>query len=86
MKLSVGTVTEISRKVAQQHDPDLEVVGVVLTEGASDRAEVVVRIRGCHPPDPCRVVLNVNRHLTRDQLASQLGAELTKAIASHRAG
>jgi len=84
MKLSVDTVTEIGRTVARQHDPAVEVIGVVLTEGATDRAEVVVRIQGCHPPEPCRVVLNVDRHLTRDQLAIQFGAELTRAIASHR--
>jgi hypothetical protein len=84
MKLSVAVVTEISRRVAHQYDPTLEVIGVVLTEGASDRAEVVVRVRGCHPPEPCRVVLNVDRHLTREQLATQVGVELRTAIESHR--
>jgi hypothetical protein len=84
MKLSVPTVAEISRSVALEHDPNLEVIGVVLTEGAKDRAEVVVRIRGCHP-EPCRLMVNVDRQLTRDEFTAQLGAELRSALQAHRA-
>jgi len=83
VKLSVDTVTAISRTAARQYDPTLEVMGVVLSEGAKDRAEIVVRLRGCHP-DPCRLVVNVNRHLTPDELAADITSQLRSAIEVHR--
>ena len=84
MKLSVDKVTAISRKAAGEYDPAVEVMGVVLSEGAKDRAEIVVRIRGCHP-DPCRVVVNVNRHLSPDELAAEITSQLRAAIQDHQA-
>jgi hypothetical protein len=83
VKLSVKTVTAISRKAATEQDPSLEVMGVVLSEGEKDRAEIVVRIRGCHP-EPCRVVINVNRNLTPDELAAEITRHLRGAIEAHR--
>lgn len=83
MKLSVEMVNAISHTAARECNPTLEVMGVVLSEGAKDRAEVVVRIRGCHP-DPCRLVINVNRHLTPDELAAEITSQLRSAIEVHR--
>jgi len=80
--LSVQTVTSISRAIALKHDPPVELVGVVPSEGASDRAEIVVRISGCHA-EPCRLVLNVSRGLTAEEFSSQLESQLRDAIATH---
>lgn len=81
--LSVKTVTSISRAIAQKHDPPVELVGVLPSEGASDRAEIVVRISGCHA-EPCRLVLNVSRGLTVEEFSNQFESQLRDAIATHR--
>lgn len=81
--LAVEAITDISRTVLEAHDPSLELLGVRSTGGANERAEVVVRISGCHS-EPCRLVLNVSRQLTREQLARQISDQLRDAIATHK--
>ena len=80
--LTIGAVTEISRAVVLRHDPPVELVGVVPSEGANDRAEIVVRISGCHA-EPCRLVVNVSRGLTAEEFGHHLGVQLQEAIAVH---
>jgi hypothetical protein len=58
MTLSADTITEISRSVAAEHSPDIEVLGVVSSEGGSDRVELLITITGCHT-EPCRFLINL---------------------------
>jgi len=79
--LTVATVTEVSRVVAAEYDPRLQVLGVASTEGDSGRVELLVTIRGCHR-DPCVVVLNVTRN-SQAAFEHDPREQFRRALASH---
>lgn len=66
MSLDAATITELSRTIAEGYDdPELEVVGVAVTHGGSDRVELLVSIPGA--PDGPRIrMLNLTRSQKSD--------------------
>ena len=83
MSINLDRVTAISREVAADVDPRLNVVGVTATEGGGVRVELLVTISGCHA-EPCIHLLNVSR-AEPDALERDVRAQLQRALASHDA-
>jgi hypothetical protein len=83
MSVNLDRITEISRAVAVEHFPTLEIVGVTSGDGGSDRVEILATITGCHQ-DPCRVVVNVSR-AEPDAFERELRTKLHEALIHHRA-
>ena len=81
MSLSLDQVAAISRGVALEHGRALQIAGVTLTSGGSERVEVLVTITGCHR-DPCRIMINISR-ADEAELARQLRAKLQHAMREH---
>ena len=79
--LSIETVTALSRAVAAEYDPSLQVVGVASTNGESGRVELLATIRGCHQ-EPCVIMLNVTR-LGEGAFEKDLREKFRDALASH---
>jgi hypothetical protein len=59
----------------------LEFVGVTATDGGSNRVELMVTIKGCHP-EPCRLILNLPRG-DRQVLEKELRGKLENHLRSH---
>ena len=81
MSLTLDEVAAISRGVALEHGRALQIAGVTLTGGSSDRVEVLVTVTGCHQ-DPCRILINISR-ADGAELASQLRTKLQQAMRQH---
>jgi hypothetical protein len=79
--LSIDAVTALSRDVAAEYDPRLEVIGVTSTAGESSRVEVFVTLRGCHP-EPCVLLVNLNRQ-GHEAFERDLRAQLRRALGAH---
>jgi hypothetical protein len=82
LTLNLDTITAISRAIAADHDPRLEVVGVASSDGGSDRVELLVTIVGCHQ-EPCILMLNLTRTET-SQFERELKLKLREKLAGHR--
>lgn len=83
MPLSVDAIAAISRTVALEHGRALHIVGVIATDGGSNRTEVLITVSGCHE-EPCRLLLNVGR-AEGQAFESALRAQLIEALRSHNA-
>jgi hypothetical protein len=83
MTVPVDAIMEVTRSVAAEHSARLEVLGVVSTEGGSDRVEVLITIAGCHT-EPCRFVINLSR-AEESELKAQLRTKLQEALRHHAA-
>jgi hypothetical protein len=65
MSCDAATITELSRTIAEDYDDqELEVVGVVATQGGSDRVELLVSMRDATDGHRIRML-----NLTRSQKA-----------------
>lgn len=81
MPLSIEDIIKISRAVALEHRPDLEILGVTSAQGGSDRVELLIAVKGCHKT-PCRITLNLNRADGED-FERDLKSKLDEAFRSH---
>jgi hypothetical protein len=81
MSVPLDVVTSISRDVIAQVRGDLELLGVVSTDGGSDRIELLVTVAGCHS-EPCRLALNVTR-ADAAAFEDELRTKLRHALISH---
>lgn len=81
MSLSIEDLIRISRAVALEHRPDLEILGVTSAQGGSDRVELLIAMKGCHK-SPCRISLNLNRADGED-FERDLKSKLDEAFRSH---
>jgi hypothetical protein len=81
MTIPVDAIMEVTRSVAAEHSSRIEVLGVVSTEGGSDRVEVLITIAGCHT-DSCRLVINLSR-AEESELKAQLRTKLREALRHH---
>jgi len=81
MTLSADTITEISRSVAAEHSPDIEELGVISSEGGSDRVELLITIGGCHT-EPCRFLINLTR-ADAAALEVELRSKFREALRTH---
>ena len=79
--LTQDEITTISLDVVRQYSKALEFVGVMASEGGSNRVEIMVTIKGCHDA-PCRLILNLSRH-NRTALEDELRQTLEKALRTH---
>jgi hypothetical protein len=70
MPLPHDEIAAISADVIRQYGEPLKFVGIMASEGGSNRVELMVTIRGCHD-EPCRFLLNLSRG-DRATLASEL--------------
>ena len=82
--LSRERILGISRAVAREHQPPLEVQGIVSTNGGSQRVELLVTIGGCHK-EPCRLLLNLTR-LDEADLEEELRAKFRDTLDVHLRG
>ena len=80
MSVALDVVTTISRDVIAQVRGDVELLGV-LSDGGSERIELLVTIAGCHR-EPCRIVLNLTRGDAAD-FENELREKLRQALMSH---
>lgn len=81
MSVPLDEVTAISRDVIAQVRGDVELLGVLSTDGGSERIELLVTIAGCHR-EPCRIVLNLTRGDAAD-FEDELREKLRHALLSH---
>jgi len=79
--LSIDTVNALSRDVAAEYDPRLEVIGVASTAGESSRVEVFVTVRGCHQ-EPCVLMVNLTRQ-GHQAFERDLRDKLHRALVAH---
>jgi len=79
--LSIDTVNALSRDVAAEYDPRLEVIGVASTAGESSRVEVFVTVRGCHQ-EPCVLMVNLTRQ-GHEAFERDLRDKLHRALVAH---
>ena len=84
MTVPLNAITAICRSVvAQQAPSSVEVLGVVSSDGDSERVEVLVTIAGCHP-EPCLFALNLTR-TSEAELEKELRFQLREALQAHGA-
>ena len=81
LPLDQEAIALICRRVIQQHPRQLELIGVMASEGGSDRVEIMVTVKGCHA-EPCRLLLNLSRS-NRAELESELSRTLEEQLVSH---
>lgn len=81
MPLDQEAIASVSLEVIQQHPRPLELIGVMASEGGSDRVEIMVTVKGCHDA-PCRLVLNLSRG-NREALQTELRQRLHEALRTH---
>jgi hypothetical protein len=79
--IPLDEIMEVSRSVAAEHSPRLEVLGVVSTEGGSNRVEVLITIAGCLT-DSCRLIINLSR-AEESELKAQLRQKFRAALQQH---
>jgi hypothetical protein len=80
--LTQDEIADISLAVIQGQERSLHLIGVVSSEGGSDRIELVITINGCHD-EPCMLVLNLTRS-DRSELATELRDKLRTALGAHK--
>lgn len=83
MPLAQEQIIDISRDVIRQYSSRLELVGILASEGGSNRVELMVTLKGCHD-EPCRLLLNLSRG-SRATLEAELRQKLQEVLASHAA-
>ena len=81
MPLDHDQIVAISRDVIQRFPQPLEFVGVMATEGGSNRVEIMVTVRGCHQ-EPCRLLLNLSRQ-NQPSLQTELRRKLRASLLAH---
>jgi hypothetical protein len=81
MPLAQEQITGIAQEVIRTYPRPLELVGVMASEGGSNRVEIMVTVKGCHDA-PCRLMLNLSRG-DRAALESELRRKLQELLRSH---
>ena len=79
--MSLPDVTRVSREIAADYDPRLQVIGVASTSGESGRVELLLTIQGCHR-EPCVIMLNVTR-VGHAAFEHELRAKFFQALQLH---
>jgi hypothetical protein len=82
MAIDAGRLLELSSSIAHSYNPALRVLGVASQSGDGDRAELLVRVAGCHDRDECLVMVNVAR-ATEATLEAELPRALRAAFEQH---
>lgn len=80
MHLTTNAVTEISRNVAAEQSPDLDVVAV-LSSGGSDRIELLLAMASADE-EPRRYMITVPR-TDASELESELRTKLREVVRNH---
>jgi hypothetical protein len=82
-RMSLGEAQKrcLSLDVIRQHAAPLELIGLMASEGGSERVEIMVTVKGCHA-EPCRLLLNLSR-ADRDTLEAELRKALQDALHTH---
>jgi hypothetical protein len=80
MPLNTSVVTEITRHVAAEQSPDLDVVGI-LSSGGSERIELLLAMAGDNA-EPRRYMITVPR-TDASELESELRLKLSEVVRSH---
>ena len=81
MPLAQEEITSISLDVIRQHQRELELVGIIASEGGSNRVEIMITVKGCHE-EPCRLLLNLSRG-SRSALQDELRRKLEDVLLTH---
>jgi hypothetical protein len=81
MPLAQDEIVAISLDVIRDHPRPLELVGVMASEGGSNRVEIMVTVKGCHD-DPSRLLLNLSRG-DRSSLEAELRLKLQELLRTH---
>jgi hypothetical protein len=80
MMLATDVVNEISRNVAAEHSPDLDVVGI-LSAGGSERIELLLAMTG-DDDEPRRYMITVPR-TDASEFESELRSKLSAVVRNH---
>jgi hypothetical protein len=80
--LTLTEVRDIVADVAKEQHSELDIVGATRSEGDSGYAEVIVSIRGCQI-EPCRLVIGVNRNVTKMELRHTVSDRLRRHNEEH---
>ena len=83
MAVPVELVTDICRRVAAEHSPSVEVLGVASSKGGTGRVEVLLTLTLCDD-ERCRISLNLSR-ANQAALESELRFQLGEVLRSHAA-
>jgi hypothetical protein len=81
MILATDVVNEISRNVAAEHSPGLDVVGI-LSAGGSERIELLVAMSSHQDDEPRRYMLTLPR-TDASQFEAELRSKLNEVVRNH---
>jgi hypothetical protein len=82
MSIPIEAIIEISRAVAAEQSPSIEVVALASNDGGTGRIELLLTIAGCHI-EPCRLLLNLDR-ADQATFEAALRDKLRTALRTHR--
>lgn len=80
--LNAGDVTRIAREAAHAQSPDLVVLGVSVTDGDSDYAEIIIDLKNCRR-EPCRLAVGVFRNAEERELRNQIADKIQRHLREH---
>jgi hypothetical protein len=80
--LNVADVTRIAVDAAREQSETLEVIGVTLSAGGGDYAEVLLSMHGCRLP-PCQMSLGVFRNMPEPELRAEFAKKLRRHLEEH---
>jgi hypothetical protein len=81
MTLALDEIATISRVVALEHGRALQVTAVDISDGGSERVEILVTLEDCHRGQR-RFLVNVSR-ADREQFKGELRSTLRDALTKH---
>lgn len=79
MPVTLQVLRRFATEMAQQENPDFQVIGVRRSEGGDGYAEVIVMLHHCDY-EPCRMVIGVDR----TQSETDIRLKLAEMLRQHR--
>jgi len=81
MVLALSELTRITEAAVRDQNPALTVVGIASADLESGRAEILIRVSGCHR-EPCTLSVNVSRD--PESFERDLATQLRSALEAHK--
>ena len=83
MTLSLEDLARVAKEAARSAGSDVDVLGVMRSEGEGDYAEVILTIRHC-PSDPCQIVIGFDRGSPESVVRARLEEKIAEHIRTHQ--
>jgi hypothetical protein len=82
MTLPLQDLARLANEAARASGSDVDVVGVMRSEGEGDYAEVILTIRHCTPA-PCQIVIGFDRGAPETQVRERLAEKIADHLRAH---